>query len=206
MKDESIFWNKMAEKYAAKSVPSQAIYEDKLKLTRDLFNSDMKVLEVGCGTGTTALLHAPYVAQITGTDFSSEMIKIANDKAASQKISNINFKQESIQDMNYPENEFDIIMAHSILHLVENKKEALNQIHKSLKPGGHFVTTTGCIGGIFKIFKPIWYLGFLLGKMPYLGFFTKKDFINQVTECGLIIEKEWSPTKVDLFLIARKSN
>jgi ubiquinone/menaquinone biosynthesis C-methylase UbiE len=172
MKDESLFWNKMAGKYSTKPVPTQAIYEEKLKFTRDLFTPEMRVLEVGCATGTTALIHAPHVAQITGSDFSSEMIKIANGKATSQKVSNVNFKQESILEMNYAQNEFDIIMAHSILHFVENKEEALEKMYNSLKPGGFFVTTTGCIGGIFKLFKPLWYLGFLLGKMPYLGFFT----------------------------------
>ena len=204
MKDESIFWNKMAESYSVKPVPDQKIYEEKLKLTRELFSPKMKVLEIGCGTGTTALIHAPYVEKITGSDFSSEMVKIANGKAASRQISNVNFKQESIDEMGYAENEFDVIMAHSILHLVKNKERALKKIFKSLKPGGYFVTTTGCIGGIFKIFKPLWYIGFRLGKLPFLGFFTKTDFARQVRECGFLIEREWSPTKTDIFLIARK--
>ena len=171
MKDESLFWNKMAEKYSQKPVPSQENYEKKLKLTRELLKKDMKVLEIGCGTGTTSLIHAPYVTKITSTDFSSKMIEIANEKAKSQNISNIEFKQESVEDMDYPENEFDIIMAHSILHLVENKKAAIDKIFKALKPGGHFVTSTGCIGGILKIFKPLWYFGFLLGKNALSWFF-----------------------------------
>jgi ubiquinone/menaquinone biosynthesis C-methylase UbiE len=204
MKDESLFWNKMAEKYSLKPVPNQEIYEEKLRLTRELFNKDMNVLEIGCGTGTTALIHAPYVGTITGADFSSEMIKIANSKAKAQEQNNINFVQESIQDMNYPENEFDIVMAHSILHLVENNNETLEKIYNSLRPGGYFVTTTGCIG-LFKIFKPLWYLVFKLEKLPFLNWFTKKEFLYQVTKAGFIIEKEWDPTKVDLFLIAKKA-
>lgn len=204
MKDESAFWDKMAEKYSLKPVPSQENYEEKLKLTRELLTPTMNVLEVGCGTGTTALIHAPHVAKITGSDFSSEMIKIANNKAKAQGVSNVVFKQESIQEMNYLENEFDVIIAHSILHLIEDKSTALDKIYKSLKPGGYFITTTGCVGGVFKIFKPLWYLGFLFGKMPYLGFFTKKGFTKLVRESGFTIEKEWSPTKVDIFLIAKK--
>ncbi|OUR95776.1 hypothetical protein A9Q84_14840 [Halobacteriovorax marinus] len=205
MKDESLFWNNMAQKYAAKAVPSQEIYEEKLNLTRDLFKADMKVLEIGCGTGTTSLIHAPNVAHITGSDFSAEMIKIAKDKAKTKKVTNVKFIQESVQEMDYPENKFDVIMAHSILHLLEDKKETLDKIYKSLKPGGYFVTTTGCIGGIFKIFKPLWYIGFKLGKLPYLGFFTKTDFTSLVRESGFTIESVWSPTKVDLFLIAKKA-
>lgn len=204
MKDESLFWNKMARKYSQKPVPSQEVYEEKLKLTRNLLKQNMKILEIGCGTGTTALLHAPKVTQILASDFSSEMIKIAKEKAISQNVSNVTFKQESIQDMNYSENEFDIIMAHSILHLVENRCEALKKIYKSLKPGGYFVTTTGCIGGIFTVFKPIWFFGYKLGKLPFLGFFNKNEFLKDIIECGFEIEKKWSPTKVDIFLIVRK--
>jgi len=65
-------------------------------------------------------------------------------------------------------------------------------------------SNTGCIGGIFKIFKPLWYLGFRKGQLPYLDWFSKAEFINQVRDCGFIIEKEWGPTKVDIFLIAKK--
>lgn len=204
MKDESQFWNKLAIKYSAKKVPSQEVYDKKLDLTRELFTSEMKVLEIGCGTGTTALIHAPNVSHITASDFSSEMIRIAKAKAESQNQTNIDFVQESVEDMNYHEDEFDVIMAHSILHLVKNKEEVLEKIYNSLKPGGHFVTSTGCIGGVLKILMPIWYLGFRMGKLPYLGWFTKSEFIKKVTDTGLSIEKEWSPTKVDIFLIAQK--
>lgn len=204
MKDESIFWNKLAKKYSAKPVPSEKLYQEKLKLTRELLTKEMKVLEIGCGTGTTALIHAPNVSEITGTDFSKEMIKIANEKVIFQKLENILFKQESIQEMSYPDSEFDIIMAHSILHLVEGRKNALKKIFNSIKPGGYFVTSTTCIAGVWKIFKPIWFLGFKIGKLPYIGFFSKNKFISEVKECGFTIEKEWCPTKMDVFLIAKK--
>ena len=178
MKDQSQFWSDTAQKYSKKPVPSQENYEQKLKLTQDLFKPEMKILEIGCGTGTTALIHSPFVKEIIATDFSDKMIEIATTKAAAQNISNVVFKRESVEDMDYPENEFDVIMAHSILHLVENKKEVLNKIYKSLKPGGYFVTSTGCVGGIFKLFKPLWYLGFKMGKLPYISFFTKTTKIT----------------------------
>ena len=204
MKDGSTFWDKTAKKYAAKPVPSQEVYEEKLKLTRELFTPDMNVLEIGCGTGTTALIHAPNVNSITATDFTTEMIKIAKEKAKDKNQTNIRFAQESVQEMDYPKNEFDIIMAHSILHLVEERELVLSKIYHSLRPGGYFVTSTGCIGGVFKIFKPLWYLGFLIGKLPFLGWFTKSELKKQVTDLGFTIQKEWSPTKVDIFLIAKK--
>ncbi|WP_127716752.1 bifunctional 2-polyprenyl-6-hydroxyphenol methylase/3-demethylubiquinol 3-O-methyltransferase UbiG [Halobacteriovorax sp. HLS] len=204
MSDQSHFWSNTADKYSRKPVPNQEVYEKKLKLTQELLNSEMKILEIGCGTGTTALIHAPLVSQIIATDFSKKMIQIAKHKAVTQNISNIEFKEESVQEMSYSKNEFDVIMAHSILHLVENKEEVLAKIYHYLKPGGYFISSTGCVGGVLKLFKPIWYIGYKLGKLPFINFFTKEDFVKDVTNSGLKIEARWDPTKVDIFLIGVK--
>jgi cyclopropane fatty-acyl-phospholipid synthase-like methyltransferase len=61
MNDEARFWDKRAEKYAQRPLADQAAYEKKLEITRRYFNPDSVVLEIGCGTGSTALAHAPYV-------------------------------------------------------------------------------------------------------------------------------------------------
>ena len=59
----------------------QAAYERKLAITRECLNPDAQVLELGCGTGSTAIAHAPYVRHIRATDVSSRMIEIARSKA-----------------------------------------------------------------------------------------------------------------------------
>jgi ubiquinone/menaquinone biosynthesis C-methylase UbiE len=204
MNDQSQFWNNVATKYSKKSVPSQENYEIKLKLTRELLNENMKVLEIGCGTGTTALIHAPFVSKIIATDFSQKMIEIAKEKSLTQEVSNIEFKREAVEEMNYPKDEFDVIMAHSILHLVENKEEVLKKIYSSLRPGGYFVTSTGCISGFYRLLKPLWFLVHKLNKLPYLSFFSKEDFIREVSNCGFQLETRLDPTSVDIFLIGKK--
>ena len=57
----SKFWDRMAKGYAKSPVKDQAAYEKKLEITRGCFPPDAEVLEFGCGTGSTALLHAPHV-------------------------------------------------------------------------------------------------------------------------------------------------
>jgi ubiquinone/menaquinone biosynthesis C-methylase UbiE len=52
-----------------------------LDCTRKHLSASDNVLEVGCGTGTTALLLAPSVKQITASDISSRTIEIAREKA-----------------------------------------------------------------------------------------------------------------------------
>ncbi len=204
MRDSSQFWSNLADKYSKKPVPNQDNYERKLRLTRELLTQDMKVLEIGCGTGTTALIHAPYVKNIIATDFSMRMIEIAKSKAHDQKISNVDFRKQSVEELNYQEAEFDIVMAHSIIHLIHDKENCIRKIHQSLKPGGYFITSTSCIGGVLKVFMPLWYVGYKMGKIPYINFFTKRNFIDLLTRQGFKIETRWDPSSTDLFLIGKK--
>ena len=72
MTQASKFWDKMAERYAKSPVADEESYQKKLQVTRDYFRPDMEVLEFGCGTGSTAIVHAPYVKHIQAIDVSSE--------------------------------------------------------------------------------------------------------------------------------------
>jgi ubiquinone/menaquinone biosynthesis C-methylase UbiE len=66
-------------------------YEKTLECTRKHLPASDVVLEVGCGTGSNALVLAPSAKQITATDTSSRMIEIAKEKAAAHKVENVRF-------------------------------------------------------------------------------------------------------------------
>jgi len=70
MVQTAAFWDKIANKYAARPIADEDAYEVKLKKTQEFFNQEMEVLEFGCGTGGTALTHAPYVKSYTAIDIS----------------------------------------------------------------------------------------------------------------------------------------
>ncbi|MEM8605196.1 MAG: methyltransferase domain-containing protein, partial [Cyanobacteria bacterium P01_H01_bin.121] len=96
------FWDKIAEKYSKQPIADEAAYQKKLQVTREYFQPSMNVLEIGCGTGSTAIAHAPYVQHIHAIDFSSNMIEIAQAKAAAQNIQNVTFGQASIDELSVP--------------------------------------------------------------------------------------------------------
>ena len=77
MYQEASFWDRHAEGYSKRPIADDAAYQKKLKVTREYFQPDMEVLEFGCGTGSTAISHAPFVKHIRATDISSKMIEIA---------------------------------------------------------------------------------------------------------------------------------
>lgn len=56
-------------------------------------------MEFGCGTGGTAILHAPNVRDILATDISKNMLEIAQTKAADAGIGNIRFQQGTLDSL-----------------------------------------------------------------------------------------------------------
>ncbi len=199
------FWNKVANKYTKQPVPDQAVYDKKLQLTQAKMNPDMHVMEFGCGTGTTALIHAPYVKHLWATDVSDEMIRIAQENADSQNIKNINFECIGIDDMNLPSNGYDMVMGHSILHLLKNKDQVIKDVYTTIKPGGWFISSTTCMGDKLSFFKWLAPIGKFFGIIPTLNVFTRNNLIESISNAGFIIEHKWQPNEGhNLFIIAQK--
>jgi ubiquinone/menaquinone biosynthesis C-methylase UbiE len=200
------FWNKVALKYSKSPVADEAAYQKKLKKTQEYFTPDSNVLEFGCGTGTTALIHAPFVGHIKATDISSAMIEIAKEKLAKEGIQNVSFEKSSVEEMSLPPESYDVVMGHNILHLVEDKKSVINEIYKTLKPGGVFVSSTPCIDDFLRIIKYIFPVGRALGVIPFVKCFTKDELLRDIVDAGFAIEYQWRPsTKQGFFLVATKN-
>lgn len=153
MAQASGFWDRHAKGYAKKPVADEAAYQKKLRITQDYLKPDMEVLEFGCGTGTTALIHAPYVRHIRAVDISGKMLEIARNKAAAKNITNVTFEQAGIDDLSAADASYDAVMGHSILHLLQDKESVIARVFKMLNPGGIFVSSTVCLGGKMPFFE-----------------------------------------------------
>ena len=166
----------------------------------------MEVLEFGCGTGSTAILHAPFVRHIRAIDISQRMIEIAQGKAAASEVENVTFERAAIDEFSAPDQTFDAVLGLSILHLLENKEEIIAKIHRMLKPGGLFITSTVCIGDTMKFFKVIGPIGKFLGLIPLVKVFTAKELEDSLTNAGFEIDHQWRPGKGKaVFIVAKKA-
>jgi ubiquinone/menaquinone biosynthesis C-methylase UbiE len=85
----------------------------------------MDVLELGCGTGTTALHHAPHVKHIRAVDISAKMLEIARAKAEAAGVTNVTFETASVEDLRSTAETYDVVMVHSLLHLLDDRAAAL---------------------------------------------------------------------------------
>ncbi len=198
------FWNKMAKRYAKSPIKDMEAYEHKLQISRGYFSKESTVLEIGCGTGSTALLHAPHVKSYLATDISSEMISIANDKLAKENINNLTFTTAAIDQLDITE-PVDIIFAHSILHLVENREEVIQLIHQWLKPSGVLITSTVCLGDRMKFFKYIAPIGKFFRLIPLIKIFTAEQLKQSIINNSFEIEYDWKKEKdIAVFIVAKK--
>jgi ubiquinone/menaquinone biosynthesis C-methylase UbiE len=199
------FWDRIADRYAKMPVADETVYESKLAITRRYFHDDAAVLEVGCGTGTTAIRHAPHVAYVHATDISARMIEIANQRADRAGVDNVTFEQAALEDIDMPDASADVVLALSLLHLVADRDAAIANLHRWLKPGGVLVTSTICLGDNMRWFRFVAPVGTALGLMPMVRVFRMDDLRHSLANAGLVEDIDW-PTADGrtLFAVWRK--
>lgn len=101
------------------------------------------VLDVGCGTGTLALVAKQRVGetgQVCGIDPGSRQIARARGKAA-RSGSVIDFQVGGVERLPYADRSFDAVVTTFVMHHLTGalKDRALNEIRRVLKPGGRLL-------------------------------------------------------------------
>jgi len=104
------------------------------------------VLDVGCGTGRQALNVAGIIGpagELTGIDPSSYRIELARKKFGEDSTGNVRFLVGQAEDLRVvPDNSINHAYFCSSFHWVDDKKTALNEIYRVLRPGGRVGMTT----------------------------------------------------------------
>lgn len=213
MPQPDAFWDKVALKYAKSPIADQAAYEYTLERTRSYLKATDHVLELGCGTGSTAILLAPNVAQISAFDLSPGMLEIARGKTEKTGINNLTYTLSG--DVPTSGN-YDVVMGHSLFHLVPDMEERFAQINALLPKGGYFISKTVCLGqsatGIggrlkslmIRIAIPVmqW-----VGKAPYVRSFSTATLEDAITAAGFDIVESGNHPKGPppaRYIVARK--
>ena len=206
MRDAASFWDKAADGYARKPIKDVASYEKTLDRTRAQLDPSHRVLEIGCGTGSTALLLAPAVAHISARDISSRMIEIARGKAADQGVANVDFATGTLADLDFPDASFDVVLAFNLLHLLPDLPDALRRIAALLAPGGCFVSKSVCLAEQSRLWG--WLLGVMkpLGLAPPVRCLTIAELEDAIRDAGFeIVETGLFPASPPArFVVARR--
>ncbi len=205
MKNAQKFWDKTAPRYAKSRISDEKSYQRKLVITQEYFRPNWSVLEFGCGTGSTAIIHAPYVKDILATDISEKMLEIADQKARNAGMENIRFQQGTLDSLELEAESFDAVLGLNILHLLDDVEAAISRTHALLKPGGIFVSSSALITNMGLHWRLLIPIAQFVGMAPSVNSFSKPELVSMLERNGFSIEYQWQPRKESLFIVARKA-
>ncbi|TFC55453.1 class I SAM-dependent methyltransferase [Cryobacterium sp. TMT2-15-1] len=98
----------------------------------DMFVPGTSVLDVGCGPGTITLDIAERVApgRVVGLDSSAEIVAQAAARAQELRITNVEFVVGDAYALNFPNESFDVVHAHQVLHHVTRPVDVLTEMRR----------------------------------------------------------------------------
>ena len=201
------FWDRIAPKYAKQPIKDPVAYADKLNAVGALLKPADTVLELGCGTGGTAISLASNVAEYTATDISPAMIGIAEGKRKAAGANNLRFAVGDAANMeaNAP---FDAVLTFSLLHLVGDAAAVLASVHSQLRPGGLFISKTVCLGEANLAIR--WLVKALgaFGLVPLVTQLSQVQLAALIRDAGFRIEtiRHFGSNRQNPFIVARRSD
>ena len=143
------------------------------------------ILEIGCGQGAGAkIIYDLFSPQrYVGIDLDPRMIRRAQKKV--RALPNATFLEGDVTSLGYPNATFDLVIDFGIVHHVPNWREALAEVHRTLKIHGEFLfedlpleTWERGIGIPFK----------RIADHPYDQMFRKQEFVDELKALGFAVE------------------
>jgi ubiquinone/menaquinone biosynthesis C-methylase UbiE len=100
--------------------------------------SGLKVLEIGCGLGTDGARFAQAGAHYTGVDLTFAAIELAKRRFELFGLPG-EFRTADAEALEFPDESFDLVYSHGVLHHTPNTAAAIDEVHRVLKPGGRAI-------------------------------------------------------------------
>jgi ubiquinone/menaquinone biosynthesis C-methylase UbiE len=97
-----------------------------------------KVLEIGCGLGTDGARFAEAGADYTGVDLTEAAVELARKRFELFDLPG-RFQTADAENLDFPDESFDLVYSHGVLHHTPETKKAIGEIHRVLRPGGRAI-------------------------------------------------------------------
>src|SRR5215510_4873141 len=101
-----------------------------------------KVLDVGCGTGASALPAAQAVGKnglVVGVDLAARLLDRARTQAAG--LDNVEFRVADMTALNYPDSSFDAVVNIFSIFFVPDMEGLVRELWRMVRPGGKLAVT-----------------------------------------------------------------
>ena len=101
-------------------------------------SKNLRVLEVGCGLGTDGAQFAKAGAEYTGIDLTQAAVDLAKRRFELFDLPGT-FRVADVEHLDFPDNSFDLVYSHGVLHHTPDTPAGVREIHRVLRPGGQAV-------------------------------------------------------------------
>jgi ubiquinone/menaquinone biosynthesis C-methylase UbiE len=100
----------------------------------------LKVLDLGCGDGTTALPAAKLGADVLGVDIARNLVEAGNKRAAKQGLTNVKFQEGDASNLEQlPDRAFDLVVSIFGAMFAPKPFEVAKEMVRVTRPGGRIV-------------------------------------------------------------------
>jgi phosphatidylethanolamine/phosphatidyl-N-methylethanolamine N-methyltransferase len=139
-----------------------------------------RILEVGVGTGINLGMY-PKDSEVTGIDYSEQMLEKARERVARKDIKNARLLQMDGGDLKFADNSFDIVYAPYVISVVPDPVKVAREMYRVCRPGGrviilnHFLSPNPLMSRVERLIAPA---------MVHLGFKSDLDLPAFLTQAG----------------------
>lgn len=188
-------YNKTSFDYDSYRVPiAIELIKSEIQKVSQLLNvplSELKLLDVGCGTGNYINKLEDYVGSITGLEYNDGMLSKCHEKFKNSK--NVTIIKGSALDFPFKDEKFHVIIMNQVMHhldgnnkLLNNPKEisfpnikkSISQVYEHLVDGGKFLANIT----FNSQQKSFWYVNHLIPHIldTYFKIFPRKNVLLQI--------------------------
>lgn len=146
------FWDRFARIYALFMKRNESAYDAIAEQIKPVLTSEMRALELACGTAQMTRRLSGNVREWIATDYAPNMV------AAAQKhfsAANVSYQVADATALPFPDSAFDAVIIANALHIMPEPEAALAEIRRVLKAGGLLVAPTFVYEPGYSRF-PIW--------------------------------------------------
>lgn len=139
------YWNQRSSGYSLDNQEELLNDQEKwLKLIHTYvpLKKDLKVLDLGCGPGFLSILLSKQGCQVTGIDYSNQMLEEAKHNAKENNV-HTDFKKMDVQELAFDDESFDFVITRNVTWNLEKPKQAYQEIYRVLKNKGHLLNIDG---------------------------------------------------------------
>jgi ubiquinone/menaquinone biosynthesis C-methylase UbiE len=154
--------------------------QGEIKRILELLNlqPDQTVLEIGAGTGNLTVAVAEHCSKVLAVDLSQSMLRLAEIKARSRGLKNIEFIQGGFLTYEHNREPVDVVVSQRSLHYLPDfwKQIALSRLSKTMKPGGKLLLHDSVYSFDIKNYQE-----YFNGIISYLTGIARKDTVDNIT-------------------------